>query len=273
MIHTTEYFTKLYPSIPLVSYIHQPSEELRIDRRRAVIVCPGGGYQFLSDREAEPVALQYFAAGFNVFILRYAVGAYAVGYAPLIQSALAVRYVRENAERFLIDPDYVFIAGFSAGGHLAASCGTLWNIEPVRTALGADAPAGIGKPTGTVLCYPVLIAGVHSHAGSINTLCGKDNPTAEERDRFSLEKHVDATTAPAFIWHTYDDGCVPVENSLLYALALREHGIPFEMHIYPHGPHGLALCNEETWVGNPALVSPAAANWMRDSIRWIKDFQ
>lgn len=273
MLHTTEYFTDRYPSIPLISYIHHPSLELQINRRRAVIVCPGGGYQFLSDREAEPVALQYFAAGFNVFILRYAVGANAANYAPLIQSALAVQYVRQNAERFLIDPDHVFIAGFSAGGHLAASCGTLWNIAPVQEALGENAPKGIGKPTGTILCYPVLIAGLHSHAGSINTLCGRDDPTEQERSRFSLEKHVDETTSPAFLWHTYDDACVPVENSLLYAAALREHGVPFEMHIYPHGPHGLALCNKETWVGNPDLLCPPASVWMCDSIRWMQNFR
>lgn len=124
---TTETFmlSPQYPDCSVVSYIHAPSAELNIPVRRAIIVCPGGGYQFLSDREAEPVALQYFAAGLNVFILNYSIQDKAHDSAPLIEAALAVRHVRENAEKYHIDPRYVFITGFSAGGHVAACCGTM----------------------------------------------------------------------------------------------------------------------------------------------------
>ena len=157
---TTETFmlSPKYPDCTVVSYIHAPSAELNIPVRRAIIVCPGGGYQFLSDREAEPVALQYFAAGLNVFILNYSIQDKAHDSAPLIEAALAVRHVRENAEKYHIDPRYVFITGFSAGGHVAACCGTMWKDAAVLAAMG-DAPYGIWKPTATVLCYPVI----HSH--------------------------------------------------------------------------------------------------------------
>ena len=265
-----------YPDCTLTTYVHEPHEELRISKRRAIIVCPGGGYGFLSEREAEPVALQYFAAGLNVFVLRYSIRERAVDYAPLIQAALAVKYVRDHAEELFVDPDYVFITGFSAGGHCAAMCGTLWNHPVVREALGIDrgeAPEGINKPTATVLCYPVITGGPFAHRGSIDTLCGYPSAGTEGADRFSLELHVDASTAPAFIWHTFEDAAVPVENSLLYASALREAGINFELHIYPHGPHGLSLATEETWVGREDLLRSEVATWAPMSVTWIKNFR
>lgn len=168
---TTETFmlSPKYPDCTVVSYIHAPSAELNIPVRRAIIVCPGGGYQFLSDREAEPVALQYFAAGLNVFILNYSIQDKAHDSAPLIEAALAVRHVRENAEKYHIDPRYVFITGFSAGGHVAACCGTMWKDAAVLAAMG-DAPYGIWKPTATVLCYPVITATMFTHYGSIDTI-------------------------------------------------------------------------------------------------------
>lgn len=261
-----------YPDCRMISYIHDPSDELNIPSRRAIIICPGGGYEFLSDREAEPVALQYFAAGLNVFILRYSVAPHAANDAPLIESALAVKYVREHATEYRIDPDYVFITGFSAGGHLAASCGTLWNDPAVRAAMG-EAPEGINRPTATVLCYPVITGGPLAHRGSINALCGGPSEGTPGADRYSMELHVDSTTAPAFIWHTFNDPCVPVQNSLMYADALTRAGVPFELHIFPSGNHGLSLCNTETWSQIPSHVNPTCAVWIKEAIRYVKDFQ
>ena len=264
-----------YPDCTLTTYVHEPHEELRISKRRAIIVCPGGGYGFLSEREAEPVALQYFAAGLNVFVLRYSIRERAVDYAPLIQAALAVKYVRDHAEELFVDPDYVFITGFSAGGHCAAMCGTLWNHPVVREALGIDrgeAPEGINKPTATVLCYPVITGGPCAHRGSIDTLCGYPSAGTEGADRFSLELHVDASTAPAFIWHTFNDGAVPVQNTLLYACAMAAAGVPFEYHVYPDGVHGLSLCNGETSLGAAHLDNPVCAGWLKEAIRYVKEF-
>lgn len=270
---TTDTFvlSPAYPDCTMTSYIHKPSAELGIERRRAIIVCPGGGYQFLSDREEEPIALQYFAAGLNVFILRYSIGAHAVDSAPLIQSALAVRHIRENAEAYHVDPRYVFITGFSAGGHVAASCGTLWKDPAVLAAMG-DAPYGSWKPTATVLCYPVITAGEYAHRGSIDTLHGAPSWGTEAVEHWSLELHVDADTAPAFIWHTFNDGAVPIQNTLLYANAMAAAGVPFEYHVYPDGVHGLALANSETSVGQPALDRPEVVGWIRDAIRYVKSF-
>lgn len=255
-----------YEEATLTSICVTNTKELRQKPRRAVIVCPGGGYHFLSDREAEPIAVQFLAAGFATFILRYTVAPKAADFAPLCQAALAIRYVREHAEEYNVDPDYVFICGFSAGGHLAASSGVLWNHPRVQ-ALMEGAPEGINRPTGMILSYPVITGGDLAHKGSIRNLCGKENPTREEENVFSLELHVDETTSPAFLWHTFNDGVVPVENSLMMASALRKSGVPFEMHIFPDGHHGLATCNEQVNSNNPHCEC-----WMELAIRWVKDF-
>ena len=114
-----------YPDCTLIGYLHDKSPELRIEARRTVIVCPGGGYAFLSDREAEPIALQFLAQGFNVFILRYSICENAANRRPLLQACKTVKFLREHAEEYDVDPGYVFINGYSAGGHLSASCGTM----------------------------------------------------------------------------------------------------------------------------------------------------
>ena len=241
--------------------------ELKQAPRRAVIVCPGGGYSMLSDREAEPIATQFLAAGFATFILRYSVKEQAADYTPLGEVALAVKYVREHAAAYNVDPDYIFTCGFSAGGHLAASAGVLWNSPALREVLG-DAPEGINRPTAMILSYPVITAGEWAHKGSIRKLCGKEDFSKEEGDRFSLELHVDGTTPPAFIWHTFNDSCVPVQNSLLLAEAMTRAKVPFELHIFPDGPHGLALCNEQT-----RMLNPHCECWMELAIRWAKELQ
>ena len=238
---------------------------------RAVIVCPGGGYNHLSPREAEPIAAQFLAAGFATFILHYGVGKNAANYRPLKQLALAIRHVRENAQKYSVDPDYIFVCGFSAGGHLAASAGILWN-SPVLDEIAAGAPRDIVRPTGMILGYPVISAGKIAHRDSFYELCGKENPTEEELSAFSLEKHVSADTSPAFIWHTFADQAVPVQNSLLLAEKMTDAGVPFELHVFPQGRHGLSLCNELTANGKPAFIEPHTAQWLNLALRWATDF-
>ena len=240
-------------------------DKMKITKRRAIIVCPGGGYGFCSDREAEPIATSFLAAGFATFVLRYSVKENAANYQPIKEVALAVKYVREHAENYNVDPAYVFTCGFSAGGHLAASAGVLWNDPVVREALG-DAPSGINRPTGMILAYPVITAGEWAHKGTIANLCGTKEYTKEQGDRFSLELHVDETTCPAFIWHTFADKCVPVQNSLLMAEAMTKAKVPFELHIFPKGQHGLSLCNE--LVGTPL---PHNACWIELAVRWAQE--
>ena len=240
-------------------------DKMHVPPRRAIIVCPGGGYGFCSDREADPIAASFLASGFATFVLHYSVKENAANYQPIKEVALAVKYVREHAEEYNVDPAYVFTCGFSAGGHLAASAGVLWNDPAVREVLG-DAPSGINRPTGMILSYPVITAGEWAHRGSIANLCGVKEYTKEQGDRFSLELHVDETTSPAFIWHTFSDNCVPVQNSLLMAEAMTKANVPFELHIFPEGQHGLSLCNE--LVGTPA---PHNACWIELAARWAQE--
>lgn len=273
MIYETIQLSERYPDCTLTSYVCDINAEMKVSPRRAMIVCPGGGYSCLSEREAEPIVRRYFGAEMNVYLLRYSVKEKAADFAPLIQSALAVKYVREHAAEHNTDPDKIFICGFSAGGHLAGSCGILWNSKPVRDALGiteGKTPEGINRPNGMVLSYPVITGGEYRHAGSFKRLCGKDDPTDEERDVFSLEKHIDDTTPPAFIWHTVSDTCVPVENSILIMGAYAMKKRPFEAHIYPEGPHGLALATEETACFRDNYIIEHLQNWMDLSIAWIK---
>lgn len=258
-----------YPHADLVAYLHREMTRVPPTPRRAVIVCPGGGYHGLSEREDEAVALAWLNAGFQAFVLHYGICEHARNYEPLIEACLAIRHVREHAEEYNVDPEHILITGFSAGGHLAASAGVLWDHPAVRAAFG-ETPTRAGRPDGMILCYPVITAGEHAHKGSFLNLAGKESGYDEQKE-YSLELAVNETTPPVFLWHTADDGNVPVENSLLFAGALSEHRIPFELHVYPHGIHGLSLCDERTWVGNPALLSPAAATWFSHAVRWAKE--
>ena len=251
----------------LIAY-RDPEAEKLAPKRRAVIVCPGGAYIKRAAHEGEPVAMKFAAAGCAAFVLEYTVEKKAANYAPLCQLALAIKHVREHAEEYTVDPDYIFTCGFSAGGHLAASAGVLWDVPAVQTVLG-DAPRGIGKPTGMVLCYPIITSEEpYINHGSFIRVCGNPTPTKEETDRFSLEKHVDATTPPAFFWHTFADTGVPMENSLLLAAALRKYGTPFELHIFPEGAHGLGLCD-----GTKGDPLPHNACWIDLAIRWVLDLK
>ena len=238
--------------------------------RRAVLICPGGSYRYCSNVEGEPIALAYLASGFNAFVLDYSVtseeeeGKKFPG--QLIEAAMAMKFIKDNAEKFHIDPNYVFVNGYSAGGHLAASLGILYNCDCVKAAL--NIPENYARPAGMILAYPVITSGKYTHAESIKNILHEDAENEESRLTVSLEKRVDQNTVPAFIWHTRTDALVPVENSLLLATALAENGIPFELHVYPDGPHGLSLSNSV--VGR---VNDTAAAWFSDSLRWINSIK
>ena len=260
----------------LTSLCLSNKNDLKLSPRRAVIVCPGGGYSGLSDREDEVVAAQYLAAGFATFILHYSVKENAKNFQPLKEAALAIKHVRENAEHYNVDPDYVFITGFSAGGHLAASAGVLWDHPAVKELLGTE-DTRVCRPTGMILCYPVITTGEYTHVHSAQRLCGKFNKepivtyTREEADQFSLELHVKENTPPAFLWHTAADQAVPVENSLLFAMACSRAKVPFELHIFPEGRHGLSLCNDQTASGSEKNLVPHNACWIDLACKWARE--
>ena len=240
----------------LTVYARDNTPEIDANRKYpAVLVIPGGGYGFCSAREGEPVALAFLAAGCTAAVLRYS-AAPARHPAQLNEAAAAMAYLREHADAYRIDPARVFACGFSAGGHLAGMLGTLWK----ETSQGARA-----KPTATILCYPVISSGEYAHAGSFMNLTGGDEELAR---RLSLELRADADTSPAFLWATADDAAVPAMNAMLYAGALARQGIPYALHVFPAGQHGLSLATALT-----GPVNAQAAWWFDLAMEWIGRFQ
>lgn len=209
--------------------------------RPAVLVIPGGGYAFVSDREKEPVALKFAGRGICAFTLDYSVAPDAVFPQSLCEALLALAFIREHAEENGIDPANIAICGFSAGGHLAASTACFWNHPIVREAVGDRAKNC--RPDKVMLGYPVITSGPKAHEGSFENLLGSRCKDPAVRELVSLEKQVTEDFPPVLIWHTFEDATVPVENSLLFAQALTEHKVPVELHIFPHGSHGLSLGN------------------------------
>ncbi|MDR3276881.1 MAG: alpha/beta hydrolase [Treponema sp.] len=252
---------------PLYVYLLDNSREIDPRRRRPlVLICPGGGYEMTSDREAEPIAMQLLAAGFHAAILRYSVRP-AIFPEALCQLAASAALLRSHAAAWNIDPERVFVLGCSAGGHLAASLGVFWNKGLIEQETGLKAAEF--RPNGLVLVYPVISSGEYAHRGSMEALLGgltDDTHLA----MMALENQVDQETPPAFLWHTWEDDCVPVENSLMFAAALRKNRVPFEMHIYQYGGHGLSLATPET--GNSG-APPNVPGWIDLAANWIRAFK
>lgn len=232
--------------------------------RGAVLICPGGGYGFLSEREAEPVAMQFNAAGYHAFVLYYSI-APKRHLAALLDLSRAVSVVRKNSEKWNVNPSKIAVCGFSAGGHLAASLGVHWDKQYLQNTNGAD--FGINKPNALILCYPVISSGKFAHKGSFENLLGS-NADENLLYEMSLENHVSENTPPAFIWHTFNDRGVPVENSLMFSLEMRKKEVPFELHIYAEGPHGLSLATDETSDGN-IVADPHVATWISLCVEWL----
>lgn len=253
--------------VTLTTYISYECRELNMPPRPAIVICPGGGYNRQSDREAEPVAKEFFAKGFNCFILHYSCKEEAVFPRPLVELSRAIVHVRENAEKYNIDPEKVFVIGFSAGGHLAASIGTMWHEDFAKAS--EDMPYGANRPNGMILCYPVITSGEFAHRGSFNNLLGTETPTEEQNRAYSLEYRVDEKTVPAYICHAFTDPAVPVQNALLFMNAMAAAKVPFAAHIFHKGPHGFSLANEEVSQGQ---VMPYADlyEWLDEAIAWTR---
>lgn len=235
-------------------------------KRPCVLVLPGGGYSFLAARETEPLAMGFVQAGYQVCILHYSVrendARSFLGTRPLRETAAAVRCIRDHAQAWGIDPGKITVCGSSAGGHLAASLGVFAG-DPDYVPDNGD---GRATPNAMILCYPVITAmGTAAHRDSIYNLCGT-REVNEKSMRWSLETHVNAHTCPAFLWQTAEDDCVSVENVLCMAQALRKNGVPFELHIYSKGPHGLSLATAET-----GMAMPHVATWLKLALEWLNE--
>lgn len=265
MIHETIQLCPDAPHVTLKTYLYDTKKE----KSDAILVIPGGGYSNVcADREGEDVALAFSVLGLKAFVLNYSTKENAKFPRPLIEASLAMAHIRENAEKYGINPDRVFVVGFSAGGHLAGSLGTMWHKQCIYDATGI--PFGINRPTGMILCYPVLCYFENTHKGTFNNLFGTKEPTEEQVNEWSVERNVDERTCPTFLLHTSDDGSVNVLNNVYMQQALAKHHIPFEVHIYPHGPHGIALANEITASG-PAMINSSIAEWPRLAAAWMQN--
>ena len=229
-----------------------------------LVVCPGGGYEFCSQREAEPIALQFLSEGFNVFILNYSIAPHRYP-TQLREVAGCLELIYQNAVAWHCDVSRIAIIGFSAGGHLAAHYATSYDCAEIRTLFPNSKPV-----QASILCYPVITADpTWAHLASFDALTGKQRRTAEEIMKFSCEKQVSSDTPPAFLWHTAADGLVPVMNSLLYAQALAMQNIPFELHIYPFGEHGLSTSDDQT-IDQPNAVHAYDHVWLDASKKWLR---
>lgn len=228
-------------------------------KRPAVIVVPGGGYGMVSKREGEPIASAFWARGFQTFVLTYLCQPDGVRYPEqLCELAAAVDYVKKHADVFHVNKDEIFVVGFSAGGHLTGNLAVDYASVSVRIGATLDC-----KPTAVGLCYPV-ISHKYGHLGShANMLYGySETEKAALYKEVDLDEKVNENTAPAFIWATATDMVVPVENSLSFASAMAKYKVPFELHIYPEGIHGLSTADYE--------VNPVNQHEKRIS-RWVDD--
>lgn len=258
-------------------YLDSENNEVFIDTyvkksespKDAMLVIPGGGYgNVCSDREGEPIALAFAERGVNAFVLNYRVGEGKVYPAQLLDAARAIAYIKENSEKYGVDPERIFTVGFSAGGHLVGTVATKHKIAEKLL----DLPENFTRPAGSVYAYPVVSARCDTHISSFMRLLGKEaeDITEEEKRFHSLECNVTRDTPPAFIWHTAKDTVVPPIGSLLLAQAYLEAGVSVTMHLYPYGNHGVALANEVTKFDNEDWIQPLAEGWVEYAVRWIK---
>ncbi len=245
----------------LDSYIIERNEEFSKNRLRpAMLVIAGGGYGFVSNREKEPIALYYVAQGFDAFTLTYSIEPISYPY-QLLEGCMAMAYIRENAEKYGVDKEHVSAIGFSAGGHLCAMLATIPDEKEIKEFLGDK--VSLCRPDAVVLSYPVITTGEKTHNYTATNISGGDE---QLRARLSLENRVTEKTSPAFIWTTANDACVPCENSLYMALAYKKAGVPFELHVFADGVHGLSLATEE--VNSP---NPPVSVWKDLSVTWLNN--
>ena len=247
----------------LVVYALEPIPKVDPKRRfPAVLILPGGAYSWVSPREAEPVAMRFLSRGFTCAILNYSCAPTRFPVA-LREAAMAMGFLREQADRLHIDPEKVAALGFSAGGHLCGTLGTLYDAPEVADV----APAAMIRPDALVLCYPVSAAHGRTHEDSFTNLCGQDQAL---KDRLSLDRLVRWDMMPVFLWHTRTDDSVPVDGTIRLALALAEQDVPFALHVFAAGRHGLATADDLVYRrDNLPPVSDGVRDWPELAVRFL----
>lgn len=278
------------------TYIPKNSEEIKYDKKRpTVIICPGGAFLATTDREAEPVAMRFVAQGYNAIVLRYNTyfgkkvmdrknppkandkSAYPQ---PLFDIAKAMLIIRENAENWLVDNDKIVLCGFSAGGNVVANLGVHWQDDLLKEKFNVDSE--LFKPNAIIIGYGLTDhmamkkgasfsnEGAKKFAELANKAAfGKEYPSDEELMNASPVNYVSEKVPPTFIWHTADDSSVYVTNSLNYASMLSKHKVPYELHIFEEGGHGLSLCDETT-AAKDGDINPGCKPWVDLAINWLR---
>lgn len=234
------------------------------DARPAVVVCPGGGYWWCSDREADPVAMKFAAEGYQVFILYYSCQENAVFPNSLLDLCTAMKFIRENAEKFGVISEKIAVCGFSAGGHLAASLGVYWNDPEIQEKSGCK--NGENRPDGLILGYPVISTSWMENDGSLERIIGNNDHETTYK-KLNLHKNVTESCPQTFLCHTVRDTIVPVEDSLNFASALIGAGVPCELHIFPNGGHGLSLSNDQVCEDGG---DESFRKWVALAMDWLK---
>lgn len=253
--------------VPLTCYVPSTIERNIYNKSKpAVLILPGGGYVFTYEGEGEPIALRLISQGIAAFVLNYSVKPNLFPQS-LAEALTAIKFIRDNSDCFGINPNNISVMGFSAGGHLAGCTGTLWEHASLDPFIDNDRSQY--RPDKLILSYPVLKSTGRHHDGSFRSILGEFY-NEESLHVVDLPKQVKDNTPPSFIWHTFEDNGVPVDSSIEFGKALLDKNILFEMHIYPHGGHGLCLDDHTTWdvkFGKRSEVS----QWIDDAIRFIFD--
>ena len=227
----------------------------------AIVICPGGGYGGLANHEGQDYALYLNQHGVTAFVLKYRLGSHGYRHPRMLEDAQrAIRTVRARASEWNLDPKRVGIMGSSAGGHLASTAVTHFDSGKSDSADLVERQSS--RPNLGILCYPVISMGPNTHQGSKNNLLGKV-PSEELVQLLSSEKQVTTNTPPCFVWHTAEDKAVKVENSLEFTTALQKHGVPFDLHVYQKGRHGIGLADKPPFTN--------AHPWARDLVFWLKE--
>lgn len=252
----------------LQAYIQDTPHDgsLKVKKRPVILICPGGGYERTSYREGEPLALHFLGRGYHAGVLRYSTSPHRFP-TQLLELGQAVKILSDHAGEWNLDMGRMVVQGSSAGGHLAACYGAFWSGE-LMTPVSGDREQRL-KPAGIMLSYPVITAeDPLAHKGSFYHLLGEEE--LKNARKVSLEQQVTKDMPPCFLWHTVEDDTVPVENSILMASALRKEGIPFELHIFPEGEHGLSLASPIVERENGHGVQKECAQWLILADAWLE---
>ena len=283
----------------LYTYILDPTITYNVTKKRpAIIVCPGGGYMLTATKEGEAVATRFLAKDYHTFVLRYStyfkermadgdkippLNEKSFYPGPLIELMESIRIIKENAEEWHIDTENIFVLGFSAGGHMAASLGVRWDDKLLLKRFQQELNQSLFKPKGILLCYPAVELenskeNLQKHE-NLDTkkqgeffypaVFGSSNPTKSQIDYLNIKNHVRGDMPPVFLWHTYDDKITSSKDSVEFIYELIKKNVKCEFHLFAKGKHGLAL-SDESYANSKDDINKEVSEWVNLADNWMK---